>query len=118
LVETSRGGAAQGGAALTPIGAEVLRHYRQMQAATRQAIAGDIAALSALMTDMSQRNNGCRGTQFLRSSDMYNKPHRDVSMPFKPSRLFALLVAPAIALALTTAANAESVSVAVAANFR
>jgi len=33
---------------LTPIGAEVLRHYRQMQAATRQAIAGDIAALSAL----------------------------------------------------------------------
>jgi molybdate transport system regulatory protein len=55
LIETSRGGAAQGGAALTPLGAEVLRRYRQMQAATRQAITEDVAALTALMTDMSQR---------------------------------------------------------------
>jgi len=55
LVETSRGGAAQGGAALTPLGAEVLQRYRQMQAATRQAIAEDVTALTALMTDMSQK---------------------------------------------------------------
>ena len=55
LIETSRGGAAQGGAALTPLGAEVLQHYRQMQAATRQAIAGDVAAITALMIDMSQK---------------------------------------------------------------
>ena len=55
LIETSRGGAAQGGAALTPLGAEVLRRYRQMQAATRQAIAEDVAALTALITDMSQK---------------------------------------------------------------
>jgi molybdate transport system regulatory protein len=55
LVETSRGGAAQGGAALTPVGSEVLRRYRQMQAATREAIAGDVAVLTALMADMSQK---------------------------------------------------------------
>ena len=55
LIETSRGGAAQGGAALTPLGAEVLQRYRQMQAATRQAIAEDVTALAALMTDMSQK---------------------------------------------------------------
>ena len=55
LIETSRGGAAQGGAALTPVGTEVLRRYRQMQAATRQAIAEDVLALTALMTDMSQK---------------------------------------------------------------
>ena len=55
LIETSRGGAAQGGAALTPLGTEVMQRYRQMQAATRQAIAGDVAAITALMTDMSQK---------------------------------------------------------------
>jgi len=55
LIETSRGGAAQGGAALTPLGVEVLGRYRHMQAATREAIAGDVAALAALMTDTSQK---------------------------------------------------------------
>lgn len=55
LIETSRGGAAQGGAALTPVGTEVLWRYRQMQAATREAIAEDVVALTALMTDMSQK---------------------------------------------------------------
>jgi molybdate transport system regulatory protein len=44
LVETSRGGAAQGGASLTADGAFVLERYRAMQAATRLAIAGNIAA--------------------------------------------------------------------------
>ncbi|MEP7240836.1 MAG: LysR family transcriptional regulator [Devosia sp.] len=42
LVETSRGGAAQGGAGLTEDGAFVLGQYRQMQAATRAAIADGI----------------------------------------------------------------------------
>jgi molybdate transport system regulatory protein len=55
LVETSRGGAAQGGAMLTAAGAEVMRLYRHMQAVAREAIAGDVIALTALVTDMSQK---------------------------------------------------------------
>jgi len=47
LVETSRGGAGQGGARLTADGAFVLARYRAMQAATRAAIAEDVAALAA-----------------------------------------------------------------------
>ncbi|HTJ57422.1 MAG TPA: LysR family transcriptional regulator [Devosiaceae bacterium] len=49
LVETSRGGATQGGALLTPAGAEVLRLYRHMEIVTREAIAADLAAVAALM---------------------------------------------------------------------
>lgn len=49
LVETSRGGSAQGGAELTASGREVLTRYRHMQAATRDAIAGDIVALQQLL---------------------------------------------------------------------
>ena len=45
LVESSRGGAAQGGAQLTEAGRFVLEHYRAMQDKTRQAIADDVAAL-------------------------------------------------------------------------
>jgi molybdate transport system regulatory protein len=54
LVETSRGGSGQGGAMLTPAGEAVLGHYRHMEAATRQAIADDLAALQELF-DMSAR---------------------------------------------------------------
>ena len=54
LVETSRGGAAQGGATLTADGAFLLERYRVMQAATRSAIAGDVAALSKRL-DLSRR---------------------------------------------------------------
>lgn len=54
LVETSRGGAGQGGAALTPLGEAVLKHYRHMQDATRAAIAGDIVELQKLI-DISGR---------------------------------------------------------------
>lgn len=50
LVETSRGGSAQGGAMLTAIGTEVLASYRRMQAATRAAIAADVADLEARIT--------------------------------------------------------------------
>ncbi|MET3923969.1 LysR family transcriptional regulator [Devosia sp. 2618] len=45
LVESSRGGAAQGGAQLTEAGQTVLAHYRSMQDKTRVAIADDVAAL-------------------------------------------------------------------------
>jgi molybdate transport system regulatory protein len=55
LIETSRGGAAQGGATLTELGSEVLGRYRHMQARTREAIADDVAALTVMMTDMSQK---------------------------------------------------------------
>ena len=55
LVEASRGGAGQGGALLTPNGAEVLSRYRHMQAKTREVIAEDVAGIAALMTDMSHK---------------------------------------------------------------
>ena len=54
LVETSRGGSAQGGALLTDAGRLVLAHYRSMQERTRTAIAEDITALRQLL-DMSVR---------------------------------------------------------------
>ena len=52
LVESSRGGASQGGAQLTASGRLVLEHYRAMQDKTRQAIAQDVAALRQVF-DMS-----------------------------------------------------------------
>jgi molybdate transport system regulatory protein len=39
LVEASRGGRAGGGAKLTPLGEDVLRAFREMEAATEQAVA-------------------------------------------------------------------------------
>jgi molybdate transport system regulatory protein len=47
LVETSRGGAGQGGAHLTALGAEVLARYRDMQRKADAAIADEVAALAA-----------------------------------------------------------------------
>lgn len=55
LVETARGGAAQGGAELTALGHKVLAHYRTMQDKTAAAIAGDVAALRALKSNISQK---------------------------------------------------------------
>lgn len=54
LVEATRGGSAQGGASLTADGAAVLAHYRAMEAATRKAIAADVAALQKRL-DSSRR---------------------------------------------------------------
>jgi molybdate transport system regulatory protein len=54
LVETARGGAGQGGAQLTALGQEVLARYRAMEKATEAAIAADVAALKALISDISQ----------------------------------------------------------------
>jgi molybdate transport system regulatory protein len=49
LVETARGGAAQGGAILTDAGREILSRYRHMQSVTRAAIASDVQALQTVL---------------------------------------------------------------------
>ena len=54
LVETSRGGAGQGGASLTQDGVFVLERYRAMQAATRAVIAPAVSAV-AKRRDISGR---------------------------------------------------------------
>ena len=54
LVETSRGGAGQGGASLSRDGDFVLARYRAMQAATRAAIAPEVTALGKRL-DMSRK---------------------------------------------------------------
>lgn len=53
LVETARGGAAQGGAELTALGRDVLARYRAMEEKTARAIAEDVTALRALKGDVS-----------------------------------------------------------------
>lgn len=53
LVESARGGPQGGGAHLTEGGAAALAHFRRIEAATLEAGAGDIAALSALLRDIS-----------------------------------------------------------------
>ena len=50
LVEPSKGGAARGGAVLTPLGAEVLSRYRRLDAAAQRAVARDLAALRRLLS--------------------------------------------------------------------
>ncbi|UYN98325.1 MAG: LysR family transcriptional regulator [Devosia sp.] len=55
LVLSSRGGAAQGGASLTPLGQAVLTRYRMMQANTQAALAEDVATLRVLIDDMSKK---------------------------------------------------------------
>jgi molybdate transport system regulatory protein len=53
LVISSRGGAGQGGASLTPTGQEVLARYRAMEGKAQAAIAEDVAALRSALSDMS-----------------------------------------------------------------
>jgi molybdate transport system regulatory protein len=53
LVQTSRGGSAQGGASLTPAGREVLARYQAMEAKTAAAIADDLEAMKKLRRDIS-----------------------------------------------------------------
>lgn len=50
LVETSRGGSAQGGAVLTAFGREILARYRHMQQVSADAIADDVAVLRSMAT--------------------------------------------------------------------
>ena len=47
LVRSAKGGSARGGAELTALGAEVLRRYRNMQAAAQRSAAADLKALLA-----------------------------------------------------------------------
>ena len=48
LVAADKGGAHGGGARLTELGAQVLRHFRSMERKTQKAIAADLAALASL----------------------------------------------------------------------
>jgi molybdate transport system regulatory protein len=45
LVLSAKGGAARGGAVLTPLGHDVLSRYRRMESAAAHAVAADLAAL-------------------------------------------------------------------------
>lgn len=49
LIETSRGGSGQGGATLTPAGAEVLAGYRRIQLLADDAIAHEMKRLRQLV---------------------------------------------------------------------
>ena len=47
LVETKHGGAAGGGAELTPFGHGVVQHYRSIERKAHKAVAGELATLAA-----------------------------------------------------------------------
>ena len=49
VVAAEAGGSHGGGAALTPVGAEVIERYRRIEAAAAKAAAADIRALRALL---------------------------------------------------------------------
>lgn len=49
-VATRLGGTQGGGAALTPFGRALVARYRGMEAAVREAVAGDVAAFEAELT--------------------------------------------------------------------
>ena len=51
LVETSKGGAARGGAALTPLGEDVLSRYRSMESAAKSAVQKEMAKLKSMLAD-------------------------------------------------------------------
>jgi molybdate transport system regulatory protein len=53
VVTAAKGGARGGGAALTETGAQVLALYRRIEAASRAAAEAEMAALAALLGDMS-----------------------------------------------------------------
>ena len=53
LVDSSRGGTKGGGASLTAAGEAVLAHYRKIEAITVREAADEIAALRAMLPDMS-----------------------------------------------------------------
>ena len=53
VVQSARGGAKGGGAALTATGQEVLRHYRALEQRCADQGATEIAAITALLGDMS-----------------------------------------------------------------
>jgi molybdate transport system regulatory protein len=48
-VSTASGGAHGGGSALTPVGEQIVRHYRAIESTARVAAATDIAGLTRLL---------------------------------------------------------------------
>lgn len=48
-VHTATGGAHGGGTSLTPVGEQIVRHYRAIESTARVAAAADIAALTRLL---------------------------------------------------------------------
>ncbi|SCK46220.1 molybdate transport system regulatory protein [Variovorax sp. HW608] len=48
-VSTATGGAHGGGTALTPVGEQIVRHYRAIESTARVAAASDITALTRLL---------------------------------------------------------------------
>jgi molybdate transport system regulatory protein len=57
VVQARLGGRGGGSATLTPFGADVIRHYRSMERATRRAIARDLAALERNVRPAVRRTN-------------------------------------------------------------
>lgn len=54
LVETQHGGPGGGGAALSPLGEAVIRHYRAMEEATAAAAATHLTALTDALAERSE----------------------------------------------------------------
>src|SRR5690606_26084976 len=80
LVETARGGAGQGGAQLTALGRDVLARYRAMEQAPDAAIAPEVAALRALISDLSQYIYRLRRTRLL-PIDVFSRTYRRLPCP-------------------------------------
>jgi molybdate transport system regulatory protein len=55
VVDTTLGGRGGGSATLTELGADVIRHYRAMERATRRAIAKDLASLERRLRSVRRR---------------------------------------------------------------
>jgi len=55
VVNTTLGGHGGGSARLTDFGADVIRHYRSMERATRRAIAKDLAVLERSLRSVPRR---------------------------------------------------------------
>lgn len=51
LIETSKGGTTHGGATLTPLGQEVLRRYRAIEAKAYAAVTDELAAFDDMIAD-------------------------------------------------------------------
>ena len=60
VVNTTLGGRGGGSATLTAFGAEVIRHYRSMERATRRAIAKDLASLERSVRSAPRRTRAGR----------------------------------------------------------
>ena len=58
LVASARGGRGVGGAHLTDMGVDVLRHYRAIEVAASQAAASDVAALEAMLSPDADMSGG------------------------------------------------------------